>query len=740
MGNSTRDNSPISSLHREVINLGEEGDQSSAFDEELADLPSVQSPPVPSYSVQSYKGAYDLWQQQIGRLASLRWRLTVMLGFILLCTLLVISLVVATFVRNTEENSWLERQNEAAEYAAQSVSKLVAQVSGALNLINAFELTELETETDILHNILRNNASLTEVAYFNARGAVVAQASLDNLSLLRDSALSAHALQGPANATQPGVLNNAQIVTTPWFNAAHNGSLYFDVAHFSVNQESDYQQQYLLFAMPAANQSVIAARVHISALYQVVADIRFGDSGRAYVFNQEGAIIAHSNRTLLGEQPTIGGRTEFTNATTTRDHWHGSYINFETVQVVGVSARVPGVNWVVMTEVPRSEIFASSRRAYLVLGGGMFAFVILMMWASAEWMEGLILTPIERLRDGAERIGRGDLAYRMDAIHQDEIGQVALAFNHMATELQGLYEDLEQKITERTEQLEDQAKELARSNAELAQFAYIASHDLQEPLRMISTYLQLIDHRYRGQLDSDADEFIAYAVDGAVRMQQLIRDLLAYSRVGTRGQTFTNIDMQQLTTQVLDDLQVMIQDRNATVTVGVLPQITGDATQLGQLLQNLLSNALKFCDTSAPLVEISATYESGNREWIFAIHDNGIGIDAEYFERIFLIFQRLHTRSEYPGTGIGLAICKKIVERHSGRIWVESHAGKGTTFYFAIPVNLPKVGLPLQAPTTKVQQDDGHGIPNGQPTSRRARELTNATALLSPMSMVGPQN
>jgi len=709
MGNSNRANS-----------------RSDALDSAGNDL-SQEEQALSAYGAHSYQGAYDLWQQQIGRLASLRWRLTAMLGFILLCTLVIISLVVATFVRNTERNTWLERQDEAAEYTAQSVANLVEQVSTALNLINAFELTELETEADILRNILRNTPSVTEVAYFNARGTVVAQASLDNLLLLRDSTVAIEPPQEDLLPARPGVSQNGKITSTPWFEAAQQGNLYFNVAQFSANQALLYQQQYLLFAMPATNQSVIAARVHISTLYQLIADSQFGNSGRAYVFNQQGAIITHSNRTLLEEHPTLAGRAEFHNATTTDEHWHGSYLNFEGVRVAGVSAPVPGTTWVVMTEVPRSEIFAATRRAYFVLGGGMLAFVILMMWVSAEWMEGLILTPIERLRDGAERIGRGDLAYRMDAIHRDEIGQVALTFNHMATELQDLYEDLEQKITERTEQLEEQTKELARSNAELAQFAYIASHDLQEPLRMISTYLQLLDHRYRGQLDSDADEFIAYAVDGAMRMQQLIRDLLAYSRVGRQTQTFSTIDMHQLVTRVLDDLQMMIQDRNATVTIGALPQVTGDAIQLGQLIQNLLSNALKFCDTGAPTVKISATYEIANREWLFAIQDNGIGIDAEYFERIFLIFQRLHTRSEYPGTGIGLAICKKIVERHSGRIWVDAHVGEGTTFYFTIPVNLPKAALPLQssAQESKAQQQDAPIPPS---TLQSTQQSTGTTS------------
>ncbi len=697
MGNANRVHTQVEPRHQAAIDRRED----NMREEQKAHAPFEQerSRTQPG---NSYKGAYELWQQQIGRLVSLRWRLTVMLGFILLCTLLVISLVVAIFVRNTEADTWLERQKEATDFAARSVTNLVEQVSATLNLINAFALTELETETDILRNILRNNPLLTEVAYFNARGAIVAQASLDNLLLLTDSSLSATLVQGPSGAAaRTGLPTNGPVTRMAWFEAPQKGQLYFDVVTFSVSQESGHQQQYLLFAMPAANQSVIVARIHISALYQVVADLRFGATGRAYVVNRDGAMIAHSNRTLLERQPNLAERREFLETITSRSQWHGSYVNFEEVAVVGVSARVPPVNWVVMTEVPRNEIFAKSRRAYIVLGGGMLAFVILMMWASAEWMEGLILTPIERLRDGAERIGRGDLAYRIDAIHQDEIGQVAFAFNHMATELQDLYRDLEQKIAERTEQLEKQTKELARSNAELAQFAYIASHDLQEPLRMVSNYLQLIDHRYRGRLDHDADEFIAYAVDGAVRMQQLIRDLLAYSRVGTRGQAFVPLDMHQLIEQALDDLQVMIQDRHATITVGTLPQVMGDATQLGQLVQNLLSNAIKFCEKSAPIIEISANYETATRQWLFAIRDNGIGIDPEYFERIFLIFQRLHTRSEYPGTGIGLAICKKIVERHSGRIWVESQANQGTTFYFSLPINLakPNAGLPEQRDT-----------------------------------------
>jgi len=293
--------------------------------------------------------------------------------------------------------------------------------------------------------------------------------------------------------------------------------------------------------------------------------------------------------------------------------------------------------------------------------------------------------PVEQLRDDAQRIGQGDLTHRIDFVRSDEIGQVATAFNQMATELTELYGGLEQKIAERTAQLEAQTSELARSNAELAQFAYIASHDLQEPLRMINSYLRLIERRYQGQLDKEADEFINFALDGSARMQQLISDLLAYSRVGTRNQPVDPVDCGLILQQVLDNLQIAIYESGAVVTADVLPTLLVDPTYMGQLLQNLVANAIKFRSNHTPHIQISVWYHAQAKEWLFSVADNGIGIEPDSFERIFLIFQRLHTRNEYPGTGIGLAICKKIVDRHGGRIWVESVLGQGTTFYFTIP-------------------------------------------------------
>jgi signal transduction histidine kinase len=243
------------------------------------------------------------------------------------------------------------------------------------------------------------------------------------------------------------------------------------------------------------------------------------------------------------------------------------------------------------------------------------------------------------------------------------------------------------------EQTRRQATELTRSNTELEQFAYVASHDLQEPLRMITGYTNLLAKRYSGKLDQDADEFIAFAVNGAKRMNVLIHDLLSYSRVGTDAKALTRTNCEETLSKTLTSLQMAIKESGATITHDDLPAVLADDTQLGQLFQNLLGNAIKYRGTNPPQIHVGCRREAG--WWLFSVRDNGIGIDPKYSERIFVIFQRLHTRDEYSGTGIGLAICKKIVERHGGKIWVESELGQGTTCYFRLPVEPHDPGVNL---------------------------------------------
>ncbi|PZV19250.1 MAG: hypothetical protein DCF22_00860 [Leptolyngbya sp.] len=264
--------------------------------------------------------------------------------------------------------------------------------------------------------------------------------------------------------------------------------------------------------------------------------------------------------------------------------------------------------------------------------------------------------------------------------------------------LQRMNEDLEIKVQARTADLNQANADLLRSNQELEQFAYVASHDLQEPLRAVSGYTQLLATKYQDRLDETGQQYAAYVIEGAARMQQLIQDLLLYSRIGTRDLVLSATDCNAVLKRVLDTLQVAIAESNATITHDPLPTITADKTQLTQLFQNLIGNAIKFRREEAPRIHISVTDEQAH---LFTIRDNGIGIKPRYLDRIFEIFKRLHTRREFPGTGIGLAICKKIVDRHHGRIWAESEPGTGTTFYFTIPIPHPSYG----SPTAQLDRD-----------------------------------
>jgi len=262
------------------------------------------------------------------------------------------------------------------------------------------------------------------------------------------------------------------------------------------------------------------------------------------------------------------------------------------------------------------------------------------------------------------------------SVYKDEYGEVIGVFAAA------------RDITERKkaeEILKLKLEELASSNAELEQFAYVSSHDLQEPLRMVTSYLQLLQRRYQGNLDDKADKYIHFAVEGAYRMQNLINDLLEISQVTTRSREPEPTNCEFVLNQISSNLEIHIKENKATVSYDPLPEVIADSTQLVQVFQNLIINGIKFHSKEAPKIHISA--EKKESEWLFSVQDNGIGIDPQYSGKIFEVFKRLHKKEEYPGTGIGLAICKKIVERHGGHIWVESELGKGSTFYFTLPIN-----------------------------------------------------
>jgi signal transduction histidine kinase len=345
----------------------------------------------------------------------------------------------------------------------------------------------------------------------------------------------------------------------------------------------------------------------------------------------------------------------------------------------------------VFVGIPTTAAFASANRQ--MAQNLIFLGIVAVLAVTAAWTGGdfFVLRQVRGLVEAAKRLSRGDLAARSGvAPGPGELGQLARSFDDMAgamekhiadleraqAELKSLNEQLEHRVLERT-------TELRRSNEDLEQFAYVASHDLQEPLRMISSYVALLRQREGAKLDPNSQQFIAFALDGAARMQQLIQDLLAYARVGKQGREFEPVECNEACDAALANLEVAIEKAGATVTRDPLPAVNGDLTLLTQLFQNLVGNALKFRGEAAPTVHLGCERKGG--EWEFTVRDHGIGIAPQDFERIFVVFQRLHSREKYPGSGIGLSVCKKIVDRHGGRIWVESKPGRGTTFHFTIP-------------------------------------------------------
>jgi signal transduction histidine kinase len=306
-------------------------------------------------------------------------------------------------------------------------------------------------------------------------------------------------------------------------------------------------------------------------------------------------------------------------------------------------------------------------------------------------LQRVVSAPILALADTARSISAGrDYTLRAPQRTEDEVGVAVAAFNHMLERIQeadqalrSLNATLEQRVQERTAAVEERAAALKRSNDELEQFAYVASHDLQEPLRAISSYAQLVQRQTQGKLGEDVDLYVGHLIAGATRMRALINDLLEFSRVGRQKPSWALVSVDSVLDGALGDLAVTIVEQRARVTRGPLPTVWADRGQLCQVLTNLISNAIRFRGEADPVIDVRA--ERTGDYWRFCVRDNGIGIEARYLDRIFIIFQRLHGR-ERPGTGIGLAICRKIVQAHGGTIWAESEPGRGSLFCFTLPI------------------------------------------------------
>ncbi len=338
--------------------------------------------------------------------------------------------------------------------------------------------------------------------------------------------------------------------------------------------------------------------------------------------------------------------------------------------------------WGMIAKIPARDAFApmTDFQKVLLLTG---CLLLLPALAAAYALANYCARPIMHLADSAAKLAQGDFGVRVPVESNDEIGRLSTAFNDMAVRLQGFYDTLERKVQERTAELSHANEELKRSNRDLQQFAYVASHDLQEPLRAISGFTELLQDEYGPQLDARAREYMEFTTNGAHRMKLLIDNLLEYARVESQGRPFEHLDSQKILQQAVDNLSGKIKENDATVTADGLGPVIADGTQLTQVFQNLIGNAIKFRGSDPPEIRVGAEYREGEVQ--FSVCDNGIGIDPRHHERVFTVFQRLHSQDQYPGTGIGLAICYRIVQRHGGRIWVESDGGPGCCFRFTLP-------------------------------------------------------
>ena len=594
---------------------------------------------------------------------SLRFRFALICIGLAVVPLIIVGAVVGARSYNTLEQQSLILQRKVAERAGSEIRAIIGQWENELVLLDevyGLGALELKEQRAILNSTLVHQRAFQEVALLNSEGQE--QIRLSRTSVIPDDDLQSRA-------------GNEEFLFPATGGGIYLGPVYFD---------DTIREPLATISVPVLNRSsgelvyVLVVESRFKAIWDLLNDLELASEEEVYVINQAGLVVAHRHPAMVLrgttiELPEVDGRAEGLSGTDVIVARHKLQLgNQELIvvaqQSVSSALELANKNLGVMVSV----VFSALALA-----------IILAIFTTRR-----IVRPIEALATSVWAISGGDFSQRVEVSSRDEVGQLASAFNQMVGDLRTTttsIDNLNKEITERKrlgEELQKTIAELGRSNAELERFAYIASHDLQEPLRMVASYTQLLEKRYKDKLDADANDFIGYAVDGAKRMQQLINDLLTYSRVGTRGKPFEPADCMTVFEAAVANLDVAIRESGAEVTSDPLPSVMADEGQLVQLFQNLIDNAVKFHGEELPRIHVSA--EQKGDEWVFSVRDNGIGIDSQYLEQVFKVFQSLHG-GKYRGTGIGLSIAKKIVERHGGRIWLESQPGKGTIVHFTIP-------------------------------------------------------
>lgn len=500
----------------------------------------------------------------------------------------------------------------------------------------------------------------------------------------------------------------------PWFRRLQQRRT-FTVGEYQISQTTGRPTVVLSYPLPgqAAGQPVAAvyALLNLDALQACITRQHRIPDGVIAVLDRNGVELARTPHPQKWIGTRLSNWGEF-KAWLAKGKGKEGFVTagVDDVARLYFAAPVPGSDdgLFVAVGVARETLLETVRTDFLRNLFWLLAFTLAALACAWCFANASLIRPVKKLTAASRRLAEGQWETSiLPPGEAQELQQLGRAFEEMAAALRKHQDSLEEQVHSRTRQLVhtngrlqaeiDERKlveaaskkllaELKRSNRELEQFAYVASHDLQEPLRLVSAYTQLLLQRYKDRLDADADPIVRFITEGVGRMQQLIRDLLAYSRVGAKARPFTETNLEEVLAAVCQNLAMTIEENGASVTHDPLPSILCDPLLLSQLFQNLIANGIKFHGEEPPAIHVGARKTDDGEGWLFAVSDNGIGIEQEYFERIFVIFQRLHTRAKYSGTGIGLAICKRIVEHHGGEIWVESTPGKGCIFFFTIPL------------------------------------------------------
>ena len=554
------------------------------------------------------------------------------------------------------------RINELANDVTNTLSLIVNSTSLQSIIQRSFQYPNDTENLDLINNtifdILESSENLLEISITTSLGDVIA--STNNTKI------------------------NTSLSSTPYFDGGKDKILLFHPVK-QANNELDF-----INVAPIMNGTtqlgVLIITAEATDLLNLVQDYSgLGKSGETVLAMREtngNALFLtplkfDENASLVRSVSHDETDVPITQALLKNEKFFLNSIDYRNVSVLATTRYIEVLDWGVVVKIDKSEAFAPIyilRENIIQAGVILLVIVSILSYIIAQWFT----EPLKLLTKSADRIAKGDYTERVTIDRKDEIGKLGVSFNEMTENLIAAKTDLERRVKERTEDLE-------KSNAELQLFAYVASHDLREPLRTITNFLQLLERKLGTELDLDAKEYINYATSGAIRMKLLIDDLLAYSRVGTTRKEFISTDLTIVLEEAIDNLKVTIEENNAQIKYGKLPKLKIDEPQLIQVFQNLIGNSIKFKSKEQPIIEVSVKETSSS--FIISLKDNGVGIEEPYQEKIFVIFQRLHTRSEYPGTGIGLAICKKIIDNHHGKIWVESKIDKGATFYIVFPMD-----------------------------------------------------